>query len=309
MSGAERCIATATTERYLPGTVVTIASFLAHHRGFEGEVVVIHNDLSEAGQQSLLALAGNVRLLPVSATLQQRLQRLGNAQPRLRPVLNHLYALEAYRLADYDKVLLLDGDLLFQQSIDELFAIDAPLVCCPDRAFLTGQCRDAATFNPVSAADGAGGASGQAVLDRTFNDGMLLLDRAVLGEQVLADLLALAVPETWDDTDTPHFKQLIHNRYFAPRHRLASSTYNYILGGGDAIARREGLAAKDAKVLHFNLPIKPWQPAAMLAWLRGRRVVPEFALWYEAWMAALAAGHLRDARGRADGRTLLSQHS
>ena len=304
MSGTERCIATATTEGYLPGTVVTIASFLAQHPGFDGDVVVIHNDLSEAGRQSLLALGGNVRLLPVSAALQRQLQRLGNAQPRLRPVLNHLYALEAYRLADYAKVLLLDGDLLFQQSIDELFALDAPLVCCPDRVFLIGQCRDAATFNPVSAPSGV---VGEAVLDRTFNDGVLMLDRAVLGEQVLAELLALAVPETWDDTDTPHFKQLIHNRYFAPRHQLASSTYNYILGAGDAIARREGLAAKDAKVLHFNLPIKPWQPAAMLAWLRGRRVVPEFALWYEAWMAALAAGHLRDARGRADGRTLLGQ--
>lgn len=301
MSGARYCIATATTEGYLPGTVVTVASFLAHHPGFDGDVVVIHDDLSEAGRQSLLTLGDNVRLLGVSAELQNRLQRLGNAHPRLCRVLNHLHALEAYRLADYAKVLLLDGDLLFQQPIDELFRIDAPLVCCPDWVYLAGKCRDLATFKPVSAAEGAG----RAVLDRTFNDGVLMLDRAVLGEQVQAELLALAVPETWNDTDTPHFKQLIHNRYFAPGHQLASSTYNYILGAGDAIARREDLPAKDAKVLHFNMPIKPWQPRAMLAWLRGRRVVPEFALWYEAWMAALSAGHLRDAQGRADGRTLL----
>lgn len=301
MSGAKYCIATATTEGYLPGTVVTVASFLAQHPRFDGDVVVIHDELSEAGRQSLLALGDNMRLLGVSAELQNRLQCLGNAHPRLRPVLNHLHALEAYRLADYAKVLLLDGDLLFQQPIDELFRIDAPLVCCPDWVYLAGKCRDSATFKPVSVAERAG----RAVLDRTFNDGVLMLDRAVLGEQVQAELLALAVPETWNDTDTPHFKQLIHNRYFAPRHQLASSTYNYILGAGDAIARREDLAAKDAKVLHFNMPIKPWQPTAMLAWLRGRRVVPEFALWYEAWMAALSVGHLRHARGRADGRTLL----
>lgn len=304
MSGAKRyCIATATTEGYLPGTVVTVASFLAHHPGFDGDVVVIHDGLSAAGRQSLLALGNSVRLFGVSAELQNRLQRLGNAHPRLRPVLNHLHALEAYRLADYAKVLLLDGDLLFQQPIDELFGIDAPLVCCPDWVHLAGKCRDTATFKPVSAAE----AAGSAVLDRTFNDGVLMLDRAVLGEQVQAELLALAVPETWNDTDTPHFKQLIHNRYFSPRHQLASSTYNYILGAGDAIARREGLAAKNAKVLHFNTPIKPWQPTAMLAWLRGKRVVAEFAAWYEAWMTALAAGHLRDARGRADGRTLLGR--
>ena len=290
---AKRCIATVTTDGYLPGTVVTLASFLAQHPGFDGDVVVIHDGLSQRGTEVLFALAEDVRLLPVSPGLKQHLHRLGDAHPRFRPTLMHWHILEAYLLTDYAQVLLVDGDLLFRQPMDELFAVEGPLLCCPDWVFLAGRCRDAATFKPLPA--GATGSADRPVLDRTFNDGMMLLDRRALGAQAQAELLALLVPETWNHTDTPHTKQLIHNKHFAGRHRLVSSTYNYILTAGNTIAQREGLAAKDAKVLHYNLPVKPWMPGFMLDWLRGERPVPAFAWWYEAWMQCLTAGHLRNA--------------
>ena len=44
-SGKARvCLATATTERFVPGTLVLIGSFLRHHPGFDGDVVVVHDD-------------------------------------------------------------------------------------------------------------------------------------------------------------------------------------------------------------------------------------------------------------------------
>ena len=103
-------------------------------------------------------------------------------------------------------------------------------------------------------------------------------------------------PETWRDTDTPHFKQLVHNRYFTGRQTLISSAYNYILLAASAIRAREGLAATDAKVLHFNLNAKPWMPATMLRWMNGGTPVPEFRLWYDAWMDSLSVGHLRASK-------------
>ena len=39
------CLATVTTAGYLPGTLVTIGSFLKAHPGFNGDVAVIHDDL------------------------------------------------------------------------------------------------------------------------------------------------------------------------------------------------------------------------------------------------------------------------
>ena len=38
------CLATATTERFMPGTLVLIGSFLRRHPGFAGDVVVVHDD-------------------------------------------------------------------------------------------------------------------------------------------------------------------------------------------------------------------------------------------------------------------------
>ena len=38
------CLATATTASFLPGTLVTIGSFLKAHPGFNGGVAVIHGE-------------------------------------------------------------------------------------------------------------------------------------------------------------------------------------------------------------------------------------------------------------------------
>ena len=39
---------TATTERFVPGTLVSLASFLKHHPAFDGDFVVVHDELPEA---------------------------------------------------------------------------------------------------------------------------------------------------------------------------------------------------------------------------------------------------------------------
>ena len=293
------CLATVTTDSYLPGTLVMIASFLKAHPGFAGDVAVIHDGLAEKSQRRLQALFERVRFIPVAAGLQERLRRLGAAHPRFVGILSHLHALAAYRLAGYRKLLLCDGDLLFLQPIDELFDADEALLCCRDWVSLHGGCRDAATFVPLDDAAAAGGAG---ALRQTFNDGFLVLDGSLLGEQTYADLLALAVPETWRGTPTLHFKQFLHNRYFAGRQTLVSSTYNYILLAAAQIQAREGLAAADAKVLHFNLNAKPWTPSTMLRWIDSDKPVAEFRLWYDAWMECLSLAHLHSTKGSDEWR-------
>ena len=308
-STRDLCLATVTTDSYLPGTLVMIASFLKAHPGFAGDVAVIHDGLAEKSHRRLQTLHDRVRFVPVSAGLKERLRRLGAAHPRFVRILSHLHAFEAYRLTGYRKLLLCDGDLLFLQPIDEMFGSASELLCCRDWVALTGGGRDAATFVPLGAAAAAASAN---ALRQTFNDGFLVLDGSLLGEQTYADLLALAVPETRRNTATMHFKQFLHNRYFAGRQTLVSSTYNYILVAAARIQAREGLAAADAKVLHFNVNAKPWTPLTMLRWIDHDRPVAEFRLWYDAWMDCLSWAHLRfskrsggwSARPYGSGRSL-----
>ena len=297
---AKVCVATVTTESYLPGTLVALGSFLKRHPNFDGDIVVIQDELPEASRQCLRALCGEVLFAPVGEELRERVARLGAELPRFGMGLSHFLAFEAFRLRGYRKVLFCDGDLLFLQPVDELFARSEALLCCGDWAHLTGRCRDAASFAPLDDPAQAGPAG---ALRQTFNDGFLLIDAELLQDRVYDGLLALLTPETWRGTNTPHTKQFLQNRYFAGRQTLISSKYNYLLSlrhsyllgiSGKASPRGlENLSIDDAKCLHFNVPEKPWMPIKMLNWTRGGILSPAFKLWYDAWVDLLALGHVR----------------
>ena len=287
------CFATATTADFLPGTLVTVGSFLKHHPDTDVDVVVIHDGLDERQRASLAALSDRVRFVSVSSELRERCARVGAALPRFAERLSEFHQLEAYRLTGYRKLLLCDGDLLFRQPIRELFDSQDALLCCGEFAYLSGRCLDAATFAPLDDPAHAGPAG---ALDSTFNDGFLCIDASLTGEGCYADLLSMLTPESWRGSDTFHTKQFLQNRYFAGRQTLIGSTYNFVLRHAGLITAREGLTARDAKVLHFNLPVKPWMPAAMLRWTCEPAPVPAFDLWYDAWTECLSAAHLRTAR-------------
>ena len=288
---AKVCLATATTADYLPGTLVTVGSFLKHHPDFAGDVVIIHDGLDERQCTCLGALSDRIRFVPVSAELRERLTRVRAALPQFARALPQLYAFEAYRLTGYRKLLLCDSDLLFRRPIRELFDSEDALLCCGCGVYLAGRRRDAATFLPLGDSDPLPAG----ILDRTFNDGFLLIDAALVGEGTYMDLLSMVTPETWRNTSTSHCKQFLHNRYFARRQTLISSTYNFVLRYADLITAREGLAVRDAKVLHFNLSSRPWMPETMLPWTYASAPVPGFDLWYAAWIECLYAAHLRTA--------------
>ena len=289
---AKICFATATTANFLPGTLVTVGSFLKHHSDVDVDVAIIHDGLDEQQRASLAALSDRVRFMSVSSELRERLARVGAALPHFAKRLPEFLQLEAYRLTGYSKLLLCDGDLLFCQPIHELFALQDGLLCCSEFAHLSGRYLDAATFALLDDPADAGPAG---VLDSTFNDGFLLIDASLTGEGCYADLLSRLTPETWRGSATSHTKQFLHNYYFAGRQTLISSTYNFILRYPGLITVREGLTARDAKVLHFNLPVKPWMPAAMLRWTGKPVPVPAFDLWYDAWTECLSNAHLRAA--------------
>ena len=69
--------------------------------------------------------------------------------------------------------------------------------------------------------------------------------------------------------------------------------------------RGEGLTPADAKVLHFNMTVKPWMTEAMLDWTDPSRGVPALAFktWYDAYVDYLASVHLRARRRTVVART------
>ena len=298
------CLFTVATEPFVPGTLVMIGTFLKHHPGFDGDVVVVQDGLSAASREMLQAAFGRLRFEAVSPEMKDRAEATRHL---LGGLTASLYYLEAFRLAGYRKVLCCDSDLLFQGCIAELFDSTEALLCCGDRAFLFGWPRDAATGLPVPEPARAGGRGQRgtprgrkaAVVERTFNCGFLIVDARLRGEATYRDLLDMARPETWRGVEVRTADQWILNRYFAGRQTLVSWTYNYLLPEAAAIRAREGLDPSRAKVLHYVAFPKPWLSNEMLHWTRGDfryRPAPEFGLWYDAWLDCLGRAWLRNAR-------------
>ena len=285
------CLATVSTEPFLPGTLVTLHSFAQCHPNFAGDVVVICDELSATAQRLLLAICPRVHLVPVSSALRQRVRAFGEAKPAFSGSLPRFLLLDVFRLRGYRKVLYCDSDLLFRQPVAELFHRSEALLCCGDLAQLLGRHRHAASFAPIDPTDGPD------VLRQPFNSGLLMIDGDLLTAERHTALLAMLVPEKWP-ADTFYTDQLVLNRYFAGEQTLMSSTYNFLLGSAAAIQRREGIVAAEAKVVHFNLPAKPWMPVAALAQTLAEAPPAAWSFWYEAWMGCLATLHLRTSTFR-----------
>lgn len=289
------CVVFAASENFLPGAVVGIASFLKRHSRFGGEIVFFHDGLPAELRATLKGAFPPLRFERVDAALLRRLARLGEACPAMRGALPSFYALEAFRIEGFRKVLYCDSDLLFRRPIEDLFASAELLLCCGDEEHVNGWSHDADTFRRLKSPSDAGPGG---ALERTFNSGLMLIDGRLTGERAYAELLGMVTPDTWRRARTPHTDQFLLNRRFAGQQTLVSSTYNYPIHMAAAIRAREGLRAEQARVLHFTGRIKPWMPDRMLRVLSGdRRFRPDplFGLWYEAWTDCLAGGHLRAA--------------
>ena len=234
------CLATTVNDSFVPGAVVMLGSFRAHHPGFEGDVVVLHDGLSEASRTVLAAVGGPVRFEPVRPALVERVAHLATAYPGRLHSQATFHTIDAFRLGGYRKVLFYDSDVLFQGPVGELFDADAALLCCGDRYFAMDRVRDAETLLPI--ADPAAGAGrGRPVLERPFNCGFLLIDGSCTGERVYADLLALLTPEAWRSSAVLQLsEQELLNRYFAGRQTLVDWTYNYLVPEAPAIRGAHG---------------------------------------------------------------------
>ena len=301
MRRSKTCLLTVATDDFIPGVFVMVRTFLKHHPRFDGDVVIVHDGLSDASREVLAASFHRLRFEPVSPELRDRVARLCAVRPEIRDRRAAFYILDAFRLHGYRKVLCCDGDLLFRTSVEELFDSPEALICCRDQFSLRDRRRDAVTYLPADDPAVPVAAPAAPTLAETFNSGFLLLDGRLMEEGAHAGLLARVSPEAWRGVKAVAADQLVLNRCFAGRQTLVSSTYNYLVDCSDAIRAREGIGVEDARVLHFKLPMKPWAPDTMLYWARRdavRALAPGYKLWYDAYVDCLADAHLRHTLGR-----------
>jgi len=255
------------------GTEVMLASFLAHNRWFDGEILVLHRRLTEADQAALAATFPRLSCRTASPRLAAAIDTLTAAHPHLEGRRDRFLSLEALLLDAPGKLLFADSDLLFRGDLAPLLTIDAPLVAAPDAAMLRGNVRDTETLAEVAA-------TGEA--RASFNAGLLLYDP----DPALADAMwSLLDPESWTRIASQHTDQAVWNLLLRDHVHLVGTTWNLMIGHRAASFAHEPVALADAQVLHFNGAAKPWRPDRHAAAIARD---PEFPAAVRLWAAARA---------------------
>ncbi len=290
------CLATVTTADFVPGTLVMFHSFLKQNPWFQGDLVVIHDRLEPAIQQDFISCFDRVHFRTIHPSLKAQLQVLLSCRPDLTSRQARFYSLAIFQLTGYDKVLFCDSDLLFRESIQELFETEAALVCCGDAPHYRGHGRHATTFSEMTApCRGVSISETAEVLRETFNAGFLLFDAHLLNPTHYRGLLSLLIDTTWQSIKTGHTDQVLYNQYFAGQQTLVSGKYNYMLPFRSDIYAKEGVGLSAARVLHFNGSAKPWQPQHLISAVQqDGGLIQALRYWYDAYLACLQDLHLKN---------------
>lgn len=244
-------LATVATESFLPGTRVLIASFLKHHPGFDGDILVIHDGLPSGHIARLQALSSTVKPVLIGEDIASRVEALARQLPSIAPTRARFYSLEAIRPHGYDRVLFCDSDMVFLGPVTELFDGPSDIRAVGDGCLLRGKARDAETFAECDA--------GEDTITNTFNAGLVRFGPAALtGTDFTAILERLDV--RWFSTlKCGLHDQALLNHQFRNRVQLESWRYNFLLRHRQLVLARESFRLTDIRVLHFNLTRKPWQ--------------------------------------------------
>lgn len=141
--------------------------------------------------------------------------------------------LNVLRLARYDKVLLLDSDLLILRDFSELFRLPVEIACVATgskgRSLALGYSPAGAKASP-------------------FNSGVLMIGKSCRG----GDWFGRAVDVLQSRLDTELQDQSVFNRLFSKREILfLPKIYNWKLGKTEEQFASDKRVVKDAKIVHF----------------------------------------------------------
>jgi len=275
------CVATVSSRDFLVGTRVLFDSFLTHNSWFEGKLVVIHRDISERDQAAILREFPQVEFQRPAFALEAALKRLISEQPRLTGRAARFLSLQCLWMNSPGRVLFCDSDILFRKDVREDLMTPGLFLACPDFAQL------------VTSAVGP-------TTKTSFNSGLMLIDRSRRSTVMQQQALMRLDPIDWRDSDQPFTDQAVFNHVFGDEVQLLGSHCNHLVGLAAKLRETAHGPLREAKVLHFNGPAKPWAMAQHRSMISED---PGFATALAAWFAAYSKSLVRSHfAARANGR-------
>lgn len=254
MDSSQYAIATVTDNSFIRGTTVLLFSFFEYNPWFQGDVIIIENDLTEANKR-LLSIFPNIKFKRINKELLTRIKIVAYYKERFKYIGSRFFSLEAFDLREYDKILFLDSDILCCDSLYFLFNLnDAGFYAAPDKQYYLGKKRELYSFLPQSSFP----LSSEKVFIKSFNSGVMLINNLILDETVYFKLLELLNPLFFRPSLSGHSDQYLLNHYFLENVTFLSYQYNYLLNSKQDF-EKQNKYLKDALLIHYVGDNKPWQ--------------------------------------------------
>ncbi|HKJ16031.1 MAG TPA: glycosyltransferase [Xanthomonadales bacterium] len=274
------CLVTISDAEFSIGTEVLLYSIHKFNPDFDGDIVVICEDLPDSDRQRIASVSP-ARFQAPDDRLRQAVENLRSHEPRLDDIYRRLFSLEAFRFSDYDRVVYLDSDIYCQGDISSLFAADEPLLACADGFTYADRIDERLSEGEAGQLRERYGRR----MSGSFNAGVLSISPRKLGASIYEELLSWLEPERWKSMGPGKFTdQMLLNIHFNGDFACLEAIYNYMvfLEGYQKIA--EGAAFVDARLVHFAGSLKPWfeYEPEMLA-----RRAPQCFKAFDAWRELL----------------------
>jgi lipopolysaccharide biosynthesis glycosyltransferase len=133
------CISTLTTKSYLIGTTALLKSIVSNNKWFNGDFVIISNDIDEADIDCLKKIYPNIKRVFIDDSIYGYINEYTDSQlswkPEIQSKFIHMYhKFEVFGLSEYDKVVFLDSDTIVLGDIGALFGINCDFAAVKDQS-------------------------------------------------------------------------------------------------------------------------------------------------------------------------------
>lgn len=269
---------TVTDKNFLVGTEVLLSSFLKNNKWFDGDIIVIEDDLTNDDKERLNKICNVIFASPRSELLA-RVKSIKEKFPSLENVTRRFYTIEAFKFNEYKNVVFIDSDILCTADISYLFHSDFYFAAAPDSCFYYETTRNSKTYKQIKR--GKQRSYGNGVSD-TFNSGVMSFSFDKIPKNTYEELLSKIDIKTWDGIEVPKLAdQIILNFHFNGKTTYLTSKFNYVVFLEDLIEKKEDIGFSKASLIHFAGVFKPWEKISFVELTREN---PSYLKFYEAWM-------------------------
>lgn len=269
-------LVTVSSAGFVAGTETMLDSFVHNNPWFNGPITIIHDDLDAATQARLKSLFPRLTCRAPRADLMRAIDQLVAERPALASRYRRFFSLDVFDGESTRAALFVDSDVLFRGSVEAVAALDTAIAACGDRALLMGNVRDPETLAERVAEEAA-------PAFRSFNAGFIRISPHLRRADVRLRVLGELRPTRWSTLASDHTDQAVLNRMFGANVHVLDRSYNLMLGHIGKLGEAARNALREASVLHFNGPAKPWQMDETLSAMAHD---PDFAFALAAWHAA-----------------------